>query len=193
MSSASWKTLETRAIYRAQAPDEVSFNEDRIALPSGDEFRYVYVHSPYEVVFVVGFDGAGNVVMLRQHRHLVQEELWEIPAGSPEGNETLTDGALREFEEESGFKAGQITHVCSFYPSVGITDQVNHTFVAWDLTKSSQQLEDSELISVKLMSVDEALRLVYAGEVKNVGAAYSLLMAKHWLDKDVDKDQILYR
>ena len=81
MSSALWKTLETQIIYRARTSDEVSFHEDRIVLPGGVDFRYVYVHSPYEVVFVVGFDDEENVVMLRQHRHLAQEELWEVPAG----------------------------------------------------------------------------------------------------------------
>lgn len=183
MSSASWKTLETKVIYRARTPDEVSFCEDRIALPGGVNFRYVYVHSPYEVVFVVGFDHEENVVMLRQHRHLAQKELWEVPAGSPEGTETLTEGALREFEEESGFRAGRIEHISSFYPSVGIADQVNHVFVAWELEESTQQLEESERITVKLMAIDEAMGLVYAGEVQNVGAAYSLLMADHWRNK----------
>jgi ADP-ribose pyrophosphatase len=123
------------------------------------------------------------VILLRQHRHLIQAELWEVPAGSPEGDETLTEGALREFEEESGFKAGQIKHLTSFYPSVGITDQVNHIFVAWDLEESSQRLEDTESIKVHTVPFQEAIDRVYSGEVKNVGAAYSLLIVKHWWDE----------
>lgn len=183
MSPSSWKTIQTKVIFEARNPDEISFKQDEIELPDGKRFEYVYAHSPYEVVFVVGVDAGGRVAMLRQHRHLVQDELWEIPAGSPEREESLESGALREFEEESGFRAKKIEHLSSFYPSVGMTDQVNHVFVAWDLEESIQRLEETELIRVRYLPFDDAVELVYSGQVKNVGAAYGLLMAKHWWDR----------
>jgi len=177
-----WKTVGQNYIYKAKTPDEVSFVIDRVVGPYS-EFDYVHVDCPYDVVFVVGIDERHRVLMLRQYRYLVREELWEIPAGSPNPGESLEDGARREFEEEGGYKVGELVKVGAFFSSVGLTNQLCHIYLATDLNKSRQNLDDGEAIRVQWIPFQDAVKLVAEGQVMNVGAAYGLLLAKMWLNR----------
>ena len=62
-----------------------------------------------------------------------------------------------------------------------MTNQVGHVFLATELCKSTQRLEDSEAIRVQWVPMVDAINLVTSGEVLNVGTAYGLLLAeKKW-------------
>lgn len=176
-----WSSVRRRVVYPAQTPDEISFAIDRIRLPSGREFDYAYVDCPYEVVFTVGIDDRRRVLMIRQYRYLVKSELVEVPAGSPDPGESLEDGARREFEEESGYRAGDLHKLAEFYSSVGMTNQKCHVFLACALSIGVAKNEESEDVHVEWTPLEEAIALVRGGQVLNVGAAYGLLLADLWL------------
>lgn len=180
MGHRDWKSLDRNVIYEAKTPDEISFIREKIILPSGHEFDYVYVDCPYQVVYVVGIDGQDNVLLIKQYRYLINEHVVEVPAGSPDGGESLEDGARREFEEESGYQAEKILLLGTFYPSSGITNQKGHIYLALNLKKTNQKLEIGEDIEIKWKPLAEAVKMVYQGKIQNVGAAYGILLANNW-------------
>jgi ADP-ribose pyrophosphatase len=182
MGHKNWIRKKRSYIYKAKTPDEISFVIDRISLPSGNEFDYVFVDCPYEVVYVVGLDKQDRVSTIQQYRYLLQGMVTEVPAGSPDGVESLEDGALREFEEETGYRAGKLTRLATFFPSSGITNQKSHIFMATELMKTKQKLEEGEDIIVEWLSIEEAVENVYGGFVQNVGAAYGILLVKKYVD-----------
>ena len=47
-----------------------------------------------------------RILLVRQYRYVVNQWLWELPAGTLEPNETLEAAALRECHEEVGKIAG---------------------------------------------------------------------------------------
>src|SRR5687768_16090221 len=128
-----WQSKHQDTIYEARTPDEITVVRERVssATPAAtaEEFDFIYVHSPYEVVFVVGMNKRGEIALLRQYRHVIRRELLEVPSGSPEPGETLESGAIREFEEETGLQVSSLRRLASFYPSIGITDQIGHVFI----------------------------------------------------------------
>lgn len=180
MGHKDWKLKDRTFIYRAKTLDEISFVADRIQLPSGKEYDYVYVDCPYEVVYVVGIDKDDNVLLIHQYRYLLNEEVIEIPAGSPNPGETLEQGAKREFEEESGFTPGRLIKLTTFYPSSGMTNQKGHIYLALDLKQSQQTLEDGEEIRIEWVPLSDVLKMISEGLIKNGGAAYGLLLAANW-------------
>lgn len=184
MSSTDWKVKSRRYLYKAKSPDEFNCVVDRVVLPSGNEFNYVYIDCPYEVVFIIGIDSNNRVLLINQHRYLINKEILEVPAGSPESGETLEMGAIRELEEEAGYRAENIIKIGSYYPAVGITNQINHIFLAFNLRETQQHLDESENISVKWMNFSDALMLAKEGKIENVGTAYGLLLAENWLWKN---------
>lgn len=177
-------------IHAARSPDEFDVLEDEIEAKSGVSVKYVYVHSPYEVVFVVGIDVDERVIMLRQDRYLAGQELLEVPAGSPEDAETLEDAARREFEEEAGYSIAHLERIASFYSSIGLTDQVNHIYVGWGLAESKQRLEEGEVISVEPIPLAHVVDLALEGQVWNVGTAYSLILAERWWNRKLRTQQL---
>lgn len=181
-----WKLIKRRYIYKAKTLDEVSFVQDKVELPNGKQFDYSYVDCPYEVVYVVGVDKDHRISLIKQYRYIVNKDLLEIPAGSPDPGETLEEGAIREFEEETGFRPARIVKLGSFYPSVGLTNQIGHMFIALDLTKSIQRLEETEFIQVQWVKIEEALQLVKQGKIMGAGAAYGLFLVELWLKNNVD-------
>ncbi len=177
MSSKYWNKLKRDYIYKAKTEDEISFVSDKIELPSGRKFDYVFVDCPYEVVYILAKKD-NKFLMINQHRYIIDKEILEIPAGSPEKNESLEEGALRELEEETGFKAEKITQIGSFYPSIGMTNQIGHIFLADNLIKTEKNLDETEVIKLKWVDIDDSFRMVKNGEISHIGAAYGILLFK---------------
>jgi len=175
--TTKWKRVTRRFLHKARNDDEISVAVDRIRLPSSNEFDYVHVVCPYEVVFVVAVDKDNNVLLSRQHRYLVNEVLIEVPAGSPTKGETLIQAARREFEEESGYRVKRLTKLGRFYSSVGITNQLCHLFLGTGIARGTAAQDESEVTKSTWTPLDQAVRLVLEGRVLNVGAAYGILLA----------------
>ena len=124
--------------------------------------RDVVIH-PGAVAILPILDGE-RVVMIRNYRYAVEQELWELPAGTREPNEPPIETARRELEEETGYRAGSLTPLTEFYTSPGFVTERMHVFLASDLTSVGQGLEDTEQISVEIMDMAEAHRKLIDGE-----------------------------
>ena len=102
----------------------------------------------------------GRLVMIRNHRVAVGERLLEFCAGKREPNEATIDGAARELEEETGYRAGGIEPIGRFYTSPGFADELMEVFRAWDLTAVPRRLEPGEDIDVVLVAPDEVRQAI---------------------------------
>ena len=125
--------------------------------------RDVIVH-PGAVVILPILDER-RIVMIRNYRYTVEQELWELPAGTLEPNEAPIDTALRELEEEAGYRAGQMTKMVEFFTSPGILTERMHAFVATNLTPVGQNLQGTEQISVKVLDIERVRRMLTTGEI----------------------------
>ena len=125
--------------------------------------RDVVVH-PGAVVILPVLDDR-RVVMIRNYRHAVERELWELPAGTLEPNEEPIDTARRELEEETGYRAGKILPLMEFYTSPGILTERMYAFVATDLTSVGQKLQGGEQIVVEVVELADLRRSLIRGEL----------------------------
>jgi ADP-ribose pyrophosphatase len=149
-----------------------------------DEIRYgddppnrIDVVEHGDSVAIAAFDERERLVLVRQYRHAVGTAVWEIPAGSVDEGENARDAALRELREETGYTAGRIELLASIYPTPGFCDEIVHVFVAHNLRAGEQALDEDERIDVKLVSPDDAWRLV-TGQVSDAKTALALLWLK---------------
>ena len=183
MRPQNWVLVKREILREQQTEDEIVPVVDHVRTSSGDLLDYVHVVSPYEVVFVVAIDDRRRVGMIRQYRYLAEEELWEVPAGSPEGNESLEEGALRETEEELQVSVGSLSHIGTFYASIGITDQKNHVYIGTNLTLLSASTTEASISEIRWTEWSTAIDMVRSGAVTNGGAALALLLANDWILK----------
>ena len=71
---------------------------------------------------VVPFVDAEHVLLVRQFRHLVREDSWELPGGGAAPGESPETAAQRELREEGGYRAGRLAFLTRFYPSNAYLD-----------------------------------------------------------------------
>jgi ADP-ribose pyrophosphatase len=82
---------------------------------------------------VVPFLDRDHVVLLRQFRHAAGGTIWEVPAGKLDRGEDPAVCAVRELEEETGYRAGRVVQTGSVLTTPGFTDERIHLFCAYDL------------------------------------------------------------
>lgn len=96
-----------------------------------------------------------RVLFARQFRIAVGGHVLEIPAGRLEPGESRENRARAELEEETGYRAERLVHVASCYCSPGFTNEMDHIYLAFDLSKTQQNLEHDERIEIVELTFDE--------------------------------------
>ena len=120
-----------------------------------------------------------QVIMNHNSRFAAGKELIELPAGTLEPPEAVLDCASRDLEEETGYVAGRIEPLCEFFTTPGFTDEYMHAFLATDLTKTVQQLDETEQIRVEIMDLDDALRATVDGRIIDAKTIAALHVYHH--------------
>ncbi|PXF27609.1 MAG: NUDIX hydrolase [Thaumarchaeota archaeon] len=113
---------------------------------------------------ILAFDEKDKIILVRQHRFPLGYIL-EIPSGTTENGESPKRCAFREIQEETGYKAKGMTHLITYYPSVGYNTEAIHCFVASGLTRVKTKLDTDEFITVKKMELPKLIKLIKSGKI----------------------------
>jgi ADP-ribose pyrophosphatase len=142
--------------------------------PDGQRhLREIVEHRP--AAAAVAVDDQGQVVLVRQRRAAVDARVLELPAGLMEPGEAPIDCARRELSEETGYVAGRLEPLVSFFTSPGYTTELVHVFLATELAVSTARPDDEEDIEVVRLPLDEALARVMQREVSDAKTVCGLL------------------
>ena len=151
----------------------------------GREYPYSYVEIKDSVVILAKY--MGKFIFVRQYRHSVKKYLIEIPGGAIEGIENKEEAARRELLEETGFVAGSIISLGSFYPSVGSSNEECFLFFTDCLGRKKQRLEPLEFLTIEFLSVADIESLIRKGELLHSMALIAWLKYKA-MGMDVDRE-----
>jgi ADP-ribose pyrophosphatase len=154
----------------------VEVSRERVTLPNGRELWLDIVHHPGAAA-VVPFTGEGEVALIRQYRHAAGGAILEVPAGKLDAGEAPELCAARELAEEAGYRAGRLVALGRIWTTPGFTDEVIHLFAAFDLTRTATRPEDDEVIEVMRVPLEEALDLIWRGELRDAKSALALIQA----------------
>lgn len=143
--------------------------------PDGSEIRRDMIFHPGAVVILPIID-AGHVCLLRNFRFVINETLWELPAGTLEPGEPLEEAARRELIEETGYRAGRWRYLNYLYASPGVLDEKLHLFVAEDLTPGESSPEADEQLEPVSLTWPEALQMALDGRIKDAKTITALLL-----------------
>lgn len=149
---------------------------ERVTLPNGRSTLVDLLKHPGAAA-VLPFLDDGRVLLIRQYRYAAGGELLEVPAGKLDPGEAPEACAIRELEEETGYRAERLEKLGAIWPSPGFTDEKIHLFAAEGLRPTEQRLEEDELIELVPMTFDEAVARVRAGEIDDAKTGMAILLA----------------
>lgn len=148
---------------------------DTTTAPDGQIIRRDMIFHPGAVVILPVLD-RNHVCLLRNHRFVIGETLWELPAGTLEPGEPLEAAASRELLEETGYTAAEWRSLGYLYASPGVLDEKLHLFVARGLTPGPMSPEADEQLEPVTLEFDAALRMCLTGEIKDAKTITALLL-----------------
>ena len=156
-----------------------SVEVDKVALPNGREAELAIVRHRQSVVLIPIRDD-GQVVMIRQYRHALGRDIWELPAGNVDDGESAEAAAARECEEEIGQVPTKIERVGGFYPTPGYCDEEMVFFRVSGLRPpapgSTHEPDEDEDIESRAMPPANAKAMVERGEIVDLKTAYALTL-----------------
>lgn len=164
MANGHYERID-RKLVRTGAITEIY--EDTISLPDGRTEKWDLVdHVGAAAVVAVRNDG--KLLMVRQWRNPNQQEMVEIPAGKLDARDEPTElAAARELEEETGYKAGSLQRLVVFRPTVAYSSERIDIYLATNLEKGVQHLDDDEFLGVEAWDPEDVVRGIYDGSIED--------------------------
>ena len=172
------KQIEARTVYKGLI---VNVRHDIAELQNGELVDREIVEHPGGVG-IVPVTNDNKVLMVRQYRYPMEEELLEIPAGKLSEGENPFDCAVRELSEETGCTAGRYVDLGASYPSPGYCKEILHIYLALDLQFGEMHLDENELLSVEPVAIDELIDKIMANELPDGKSIIGIMKAKRFLD-----------
>ncbi len=174
-----WRRRGSRYLFES---DWFRLRQDEVTLPSGRDITYTLVEHPGYAMVVPLLDD-GRVLLERLYRYTVQETLLECPSGGIERVDATPEAAARrELEEETGWIAGELTALGSFYGSNGISDEHFHLFLATGLREGGTvRRDETEQMEIEFHALDGAVELAVSGGITDAPSALALILAQRKL------------
>jgi ADP-ribose pyrophosphatase len=181
--------LPSQEIYRGKI---VTLKLEDVPQPIGGTTRFEIVEHPDAVAIVAArYDPAAGptseplILLVRQQRPAVRQELWEIPAGliKPEEQAEPELAARRELREETGLLADRWQWLAREYPSPGFSTERITIYLATGLRpeapgKGDRPEDPTEIESVRWMPLSEALARWRNGEIEDGKTIIGLQLAQ---------------
>lgn len=168
-----FKRLERRLVAKGSI---INYYRDVIEVPNGNVVEWDFIGHQGAAAVVPVLDD-GRILMVRQYRNALDRETLEIPAGGLNGKDEPTrDAAARELEEETGYHSDQLEFLICVNTTVAFCNEKIDIYLARNLQKTSQNLDEDEYIDVIPMEVDELCNLIYEGKIRD-GKTISAILA----------------
>jgi 8-oxo-dGDP phosphatase len=175
-AAESWPVIASEPLLKNWL---ISVRNDTVRLPDNNQAERTVVTHPGAVA-ILALDDAERVLMIRQYRHPVGRELWEIPAGLRDADgETPLQTAHRELREETGYQASEWHTLIDYYSSPGYSTEVLRIFLARGVERAGDsgfhREAEEKYIVTDWVPLTEATRLALAGKLHSGPAIAGVL------------------
>ncbi|NND91288.1 MAG: NUDIX hydrolase [Granulosicoccus sp.] len=183
MSSPVPAAWQTHAIDERYDNPWITVSHRRVTAPTGNPATYGLVHFKNTAIAVIPIDRDGHTWLVGQHRYTLDQYAWEIPEGGAPPGESPLGAARRELREETGITARRWTSLLKLYTSNSVTDELARAFVAQDLSFGDTQPDDTEVLALRRVPLDDAIALAMEGRITDGLSVAALLKVRLLLDQ----------
>ena len=174
MSNLKEKPISSEIVFKGQL---LELHRDEVLLPNGKTSIREWINHP-GAVCIIPILPDGNIGMIKQYRYAVKQEMIELPAGKLDKREKPEDCALRELEEEIGYRAKKLTLLTNIHPAIGFANENMWLYLAEDLIKTESKLDSDEFIEFIPEKLEDAIDMVWSGKITDVKTIIGLLWAQ---------------
>jgi len=149
--------------------------------PRTNEVGEFYTIETNDWVNIIPITDDERVVMIKQFRHGSRDITLEIPGGLVD-EENPETAALRELEEETGYRGGDVQHLGAVNPNPAIFNNLCHTYLVENAEKVTEtNFDPDEDIEVVLVPMKEIPSLIEKGIITHalVIIAFHFYFIKH--------------
>ena len=132
-------------------------------------------------VNVVAFNGAGELLVVEQFRHGIEEATFEIPGGCCDPGESPLAAARRELREETGHETGTWVELGLCTPNPATQNNRCHSFLALDCDpEGALELDPAEELQVWASPWSEWQARMRRGEIHHALVLTAFQLLSHW-------------
>ena len=176
----NFKILESEVVFKGKVFD---LQVDQIEYDSGNKgVRETAVHQGGAVAVAVKYDG--KIIFVKQFRYPLQKVLLELPAGKLNKGEDPMVCAVRELEEETGYKAKKVEKLGAICTTPGFCTEILHIYLAEDLIPGDHNREEGEFgMEIIELTLDQAEEKIRSGEIFDAKTICGIHLAAAHLKK----------
>ena len=153
------KRLKRELVYKGTVID---MYKDTVQVQNGHIAEWDFIAHKGAAAVVPVLDD-GRILMVKQYRNALDRMTIEVPAGG-------------ELEEETGYASDELEFLISVQTTVAFCNEKIDVFVARNLKKTHQHLDEDECVDVEAFDVDELIDMIYAGKLQD-GKTIAAIMA----------------
>ena len=136
-----------------------------VEVPGSRRFEHHVVRMPCEAAGTVVHDADRGLLLLWRHRFITDTWGWEIPAGRVEPGESAEQAARRETVEETGWRPNGLSHLVTYQPANGLSDQRFNIFLGDGAVQVGQPTDPAESERVEWVRVQQVVEIVKRGQM----------------------------
>lgn len=170
----NYKRVKRELIHQGQI---VNFYEDHIELPNQNIAKWDFIEHKGAAA-IVPVDAEGKIIMVRQYRNAIEKWTLEIPAGGLNPGEDMKSCAIRELEEETGYKSDKVEHLIDLYTTVAFCNEKIGIYYTTDLAASHQHLDEDEFVTIERYTLEELTQFIFDGVIEDAKTIAAILAYK---------------
>jgi ADP-ribose pyrophosphatase len=166
------KVVGSRRIHEGRV---INLRVDTVETRSGTYELEIVEHSG--AVVVIAQPAPDEIVLVRQHRHAIGADTWEICAGGIDGDETPEQAAIRELREETGYRARVVHRLWSAYSAPGFCNELLHFFHTDSYDAGEPEPDAEEEIEVATFPLNRVREMIERDELRDAKTQIAVLWA----------------
>ena len=172
-----WTIKRSRQIYRNRW---IEVKEDRVTMPNGSDGDFTTVGMK-PGISVLARDDMGDVYLTSEFRYAIGRESLEVVSGAIDEGENPLDAARRELREEAGIIAEEWSDLGMVDPFTSLIKSPAYLFLAGNLSFTDTRREETEIIRVIKMKLNEAVEMVMQSKITHGPSCVLILKASRHL------------
>ena len=175
MGNNYFKDIEYKEISKKVAYKGKRIQVEELEYLNGDKVIYREHVKAGNASVILPITDDNKVIMIQEPRTPIGKIILALPAGMIEDGEEADKAAIRELEEETGYLASNIEFLREYYPSVGYSDEKIKIYLATNMKKTKQHLDEEEDIKVIEVPLEEVIEMLDKNEIITASTTIAIM------------------